>query len=215
MEETVTEPLLRPVMPELDVIRGIAILLVVVHHGIYMPTLDTILPRWEHLLVLTGWIGRLGVNLFFVLSGFLITGILVDGRKREDYYKRFYFRRALRIFPIYFVVLGILLLEGYSKGFLTLSFFYLSNFAPLLGLALEQYYLVARRGRAFLLRLAGAGPPLVIESFALDLRWCDFDFSHSAFDKFQERKPWRHELDVLHLEQCGRFGMWRVAGPVY
>jgi peptidoglycan/LPS O-acetylase OafA/YrhL len=124
-------------MPELDAIRGLAILAVLFHHGIYMPTLGVALPRWQHLLVLATWTGRLGVNLFFVLSGFLITGILLDSWQKPDYYKRFYIRRARRIFPIYFVVLGVLYLESYSKGFLAISFVYLSNFAPFFGLGLE------------------------------------------------------------------------------
>jgi peptidoglycan/LPS O-acetylase OafA/YrhL len=76
--------------------------------------------------------GWLGVNLFFVLSGFLITGILVESKQRTDYYRRFYIRRALRILPAFYAVLFVLALTPSQNGkYLFLSFFYLSNFAPL------------------------------------------------------------------------------------
>jgi peptidoglycan/LPS O-acetylase OafA/YrhL len=84
------EPLLRPVMPELDSIRGIAILAVLFYHGFYW-NVDLAQFSKPVRLVLTGmWVGRLGVNLFFVLSGFLITGLLIDSKGRTDYYSRFY-----------------------------------------------------------------------------------------------------------------------------
>lgn len=77
----------------LDGIRGIAILLVLMFHAGRCPF---------------GWVG---VQLFFVLSGFLITGILLDKERYENaiqYLKRFWWRRSLRIFPIYFLFLGTL-----------------------------------------------------------------------------------------------------------
>ena len=120
-----TEPILRPVMPELDSIRGIAIISVVLYHEFYSVGMGTTLSRWQHLAVLATGPGRMGVNLFFVLSGFLITGILLKSRDQHDYYKRFYARRALRIFPIYFLLLIVLTALGYPRSFLLLSLLYL------------------------------------------------------------------------------------------
>jgi peptidoglycan/LPS O-acetylase OafA/YrhL len=59
------------------------------------------------LIVSTASIGQIGVPLFFVLSGFLITRILVASKKKENYFLSFYFKRALRIFPLYYLFLVI------------------------------------------------------------------------------------------------------------
>jgi peptidoglycan/LPS O-acetylase OafA/YrhL len=83
-------------IPQLDRLRGLAILLVLVCHAGYIapPALARITDQ--------GWIG---VDLFFVLSGFLITGILWDTRDGKRYFRRFYERRVLRIWPVYMLVL--------------------------------------------------------------------------------------------------------------
>lgn len=87
-------------IPELDGLRGTAIGLVIVFH------LSLVLPGIPHLLqrfMLFGWSG---VDLFFVLSGFLIGGILIDHREAYQYFKPFYARRFFRIIPIYVLILG-------------------------------------------------------------------------------------------------------------
>jgi peptidoglycan/LPS O-acetylase OafA/YrhL len=81
-------------IPQLDAVRGVAILLVILHNqSSLFPSLH--LDR----LFADGW---MGVDLFFVLSGLLITGILVDTKTSEGYLKNFYARRCLRIWPLYY-----------------------------------------------------------------------------------------------------------------
>jgi peptidoglycan/LPS O-acetylase OafA/YrhL len=82
-------------IPQLDGVRGIAVLLVLLH--------NTDLPSL-HLGLLSGN-GWMGVDLFFVLSGFLITGILLDTKQSEGFFRNFYARRCLRIWPLYYSLL--------------------------------------------------------------------------------------------------------------
>jgi peptidoglycan/LPS O-acetylase OafA/YrhL len=85
--------------PQLDGLRAIAILLVLVTHFWSYPAGHTIVNRFAA----AGWTG---VDLFFVLSGYLITLILWDTREQPGYFRNFYARRALRIFPIYYLLLA-------------------------------------------------------------------------------------------------------------
>jgi peptidoglycan/LPS O-acetylase OafA/YrhL len=139
------EPLLRSRMPELDTLRGVAVLLVLFFHGFYFIAGAARFHgpiRWFVLATDAGWTG---VNLFFVLSGFLITGILLDSRNEPGYYRGFYLRRALRILPAYYGFLLLLLLatrtgmvsRSASWGFLGLSLVYLSNVTNLLGVPMQ------------------------------------------------------------------------------
>jgi len=87
----------------LDGIRGVAILLVMLHHYAQTLTPVTLIDRLVMGTARTGWVG---VDLFFVLSGFLITGILYDTRHARNYFQSFYARRFLRIFPAYYAALA-------------------------------------------------------------------------------------------------------------
>jgi peptidoglycan/LPS O-acetylase OafA/YrhL len=121
--EKITAPSLEPAtrvhraaehLPALDGIRGIAILLVL-HIHFSMDSFYHSYAGWLYTrFSFTGWIG---VDLFFVLSGFLITGVLLDSRGGDDrksadphYFRNFYMRRTLRIFPLYYGSLVLLFL---------------------------------------------------------------------------------------------------------
>ena len=144
-------PLIRSHMPELDSIRGIAVLMVVLFHGFFCAVQEHSFHGPARLLVLVSKPGWSGVNLFFVLSGFLITGILLKSSRGERYYSRFYLRRALRILPAHFAILIALLALGMAPlRFVLLSAVFLSNvtvlfgvplaYAPLWSLAVEEHF---------------------------------------------------------------------------
>jgi peptidoglycan/LPS O-acetylase OafA/YrhL len=150
-------------IPALDGIRGIAILAVLLHHLRFLlnPGFNT-----EYILVKLFEVGWCGVVLFFVLSGFLITGILLDSRTSAQYFSTFYARRFLRIFPLYYGYLalafvGSRIVHNWIGGINPLAYLnpwwylgYVQNFRPntsivdpyvghLWSLAVEeQFYLV-------------------------------------------------------------------------
>ena len=158
---------------QLDAIRAIAVLLVLIWHGFPATHIINRIPN-----------GPIGVNMFFVLSGFLITRILLEDRVKAErsnqprlmVFKNFFFRRALRIFPIYYLTIFVLwAINGYAGSniepnigyFLTYTsnfyFFQIQGWDGLLShtwsLAIEeQFYLVwpwlmLFIGRKFLLPL--------------------------------------------------------------
>jgi len=124
---------------QLDGLRTIAFLMVFVHHLAQVPVL------WA------------GVDLFFVLSGYLITGILLRQRGTERYFRTFYYRRFLRIFPPYYLILALTYLAADPRCRSGFAWYvlYLSNvrdafvggtcasLSPMWSLAVEeQFYLL-------------------------------------------------------------------------
>ena len=118
-------------IPELDGIRAIAIWMVLLLHILVFSNHPALLflPRPVLEIIGHGW---LGVDLFFLLSGFLITGILLDTKERPSYFKNFYIRRFLRIMPLYFAVVIVwsLAYRGYGRYF-ALSSIFGANLSPL------------------------------------------------------------------------------------
>ncbi len=119
------EPLIqstRTHVPPLDGLRGIAVLLVIWAHvptnlgGSAVKLLNTVIQP-----------GYLGVDIFFVLSGFLITRILLYGRCNQKSLVYFLVRRAFRIFPIYYLLIGVLIYLAPGE-YLIWCATYLSNF---------------------------------------------------------------------------------------
>jgi peptidoglycan/LPS O-acetylase OafA/YrhL len=114
-------------MPQLDALRAFAVVAVLVTHLFYAGSQRAVLP----------W-GFFGVRLFFVLSGFLITGILLDCKRFVEAgeqsvgftLRRFYVRRALRILPCFYAAVVIVAFAGLyqMRQAMTWHFVYLSNF---------------------------------------------------------------------------------------
>ena len=196
-------------LPELDGIRGVAILLVIFLHWIVLPT-RPLLREWSpHLSALVD-LSWCGVDLFFVLSGFLIAGILLDHAEAPNLLRTFYARRACRILPAYFLLLLLATLPiggppQISQGQVPLISYvlFLHNFWSAAGaqvaLALgacwslaieEQFYLglpllLLRvfRGRfaAFALVMLLA-PPLLRCLFFANGGWSPWDFTPCRLD---------------------------------
>jgi peptidoglycan/LPS O-acetylase OafA/YrhL len=102
-------------IPELDGLRGLAILLVLIEHYI-VDASHLHVTRWQAYALVPFRLTWSGVDLFFVLSGFLIGGILIDAKGSENYYSTFYCRRFYRILPLYFSWFFLFLVGLYLSG---------------------------------------------------------------------------------------------------
>ena len=91
-------------LPELDGLRGLAILWVVIYH-----CHPRLIGTWIYGFSLWGWSG---VIVFFILSGFLITSILLTTRDKPHFFHNFHARRALRIWPVYILLLVVVYLNA-------------------------------------------------------------------------------------------------------
>ncbi|MFZ0911631.1 MAG: acyltransferase [Candidatus Acidiferrales bacterium] len=124
-------------LPELDGLRGLAILLVLSLHYLtygYNNVQFGKLYRFVQIFRL-GWSG---VDLFFVLSGFLIGGILLDARESPNYFKAFYVRRIHRILPVYYTWIALFAIVGSivaERGFAK------ESSVPLISVPVVVYYL--------------------------------------------------------------------------
>lgn len=135
-------------VPALDGVRGLAILLVFIHNagGPEGPRGGRLLDLFD----VASNIGWVGVQLFFVLSGFLITGILLDSRGGTGVWRAFYMRRVLRIFPLYYAALFaefviFPLVTGQSTSAAPHAFWYvlyLQNWSPAVVTRSEAGHLV-------------------------------------------------------------------------
>jgi peptidoglycan/LPS O-acetylase OafA/YrhL len=159
-------------VPELDGLRGLAIGLVIFHHLI----VNSIYPRDCTTAKIVAHIFSLswsGVDLFFVLSGFLIGGILMDNRGSETYYRSFYGRRVCRIFPLYYAWIALAwLLPMALSAFSLESWYYLmfSEFPPFWShLVFLQNVFMARHGLYGTHFLGGTWSLAVEEQFYLTL----------------------------------------------
>jgi peptidoglycan/LPS O-acetylase OafA/YrhL len=103
-------------IPALDGLRGVAVLLVMMVHFTPDVVMSWRSSEFIKKAFLTG--GWIGVELFFVLSGFLITSILLRSKDSPQYFRNFYMRRALRIFPLYYAALAVVFLILPAVGFL-------------------------------------------------------------------------------------------------
>jgi len=134
-------------IPSLDGVRAIAIILVLLGH----------LVKWKHISVpIIGSYGALGVQIFFVLSGFLITNLLIQEHEESSTVnlRLFYIRRAFRIFPaalVFFAVAAVLFWQKLGNYHLLAALFYVANmdnsrpwfFGHLWSLGIEeQFYLL-------------------------------------------------------------------------
>ena len=127
-------------IPELDSFRAAAVLMVLLSHCVYgwplPPESIAWIPRLPLVFLSHGW---LGVDLFFILSGYLITGLLLDSKDRPRYFSNFYARRVLRIMPLYFACIFVMYWAYRSHAsYFGLSLLFLANFSTYFSVAVPH-----------------------------------------------------------------------------
>lgn len=133
-----SDPVVRRNMPELDTLRGLAVLFVFLYHGLFWSIPGEALTPNAREMTKVFRYGWSGVQLFFVLSGFLITTILIRARDSRRYYRNFYIRRALRILPAFLLLVAALFATRLiSWKYLLVSIGFAANLSPLLGITME------------------------------------------------------------------------------
>ncbi len=125
---------LEPHSPPLDGLRGVAVLLVLMYDCLKLVNDGSPVTLLARKTASAGWIG---VDLFFVLSGFLITGILLETRGRAGYWRSFIIRRSVRIFPLYYATLAVVFLVIPSALWWTGSW---NSFSRLAQVHEDQFY---------------------------------------------------------------------------
>ena len=92
----------------LEGLRGVAILMIMLRHFYNEEIIRDGYPIIGPIMTKLAVAGNYGVELFFVITGFLITNILLDSENRPNFFRNFYMRRFLRIFPLYYAVLFVI-----------------------------------------------------------------------------------------------------------
>jgi len=186
--ETPNRVLKRLFFPGLDGLRGLAVAFVMLFHFVGYIDPAKLGTRILHSVTSAGWIG---VDIFFVLSGFLITGILLDAKGQAHYFRNFYARRVLRIFPLYYAVLFLLLI--YSA-----YFYWTASFLP-----------IAVKSQVWLW-LYASNIPMMRGGTAFQ---CDhFTFTHFWSLAIEEQFYLVWPIVVL---RCSRRQLWRVTLGVF
>lgn len=124
----------------LDGLRGAGMLSVLLFHAFYDSSYNAAPNSFQAFFIRFTSLGAAGMTMFFSLSGFLITGILLDSVERPHYWKNFYVRRALRILPAYLLMLFVLKVGHFvSWRFVLACLLYIGNMARLVGAHSQEY----------------------------------------------------------------------------
>ena len=214
----------------LDGIRALSILWVVTFHAAWFTAEQEPVSRYRALLLaprmLPVWRGHFGVDVFFVLSGFLIAGMLLDERERDGSIRLglFYVRRLLRLWPALIVaVAAYALTHGPRPGALWANALYVSNFLPVLHGAMgwtwslsieEHFYLVCPWLIELIAGLGARARVAAIAAIALSLCGVaaavvvhgDYHVADSEIAITRDITVWAHAYDELYSKPWMRVG---------